>query len=202
MKITLSNSKLGGFIPQLNLPAGKTCAANVPCKKGCYALRGNFGYDKIKGCYEQNLKDFLDDSDKFFDDIISYLRNGDIIYKYFRWFSSGDIVNMDFLYGMIKVAKACPETKFLCFTKKFTLVNMFMAVAPKKLPKNLNIVFSGWDKSFKIDNPFNFPTTYVKFKDKTRNYIPSNANECPGKCHSCKQCWDLKSGEAVYFKYH
>ena len=47
MKITISNtiSKLGGFIPSINLPAGKTCRADAPCQKGCYAKKET-GYIK------------------------------------------------------------------------------------------------------------------------------------------------------------
>lgn len=200
VKITLTNSKLG-IIPQVNLPI-ISCRNDAPCKKGCYANKGTYLYSSVQKNLNNNLKALQNDFDLFFNDIINYVNNSDIIFKYFRWHSCGDIPNYKYLLGVIKVAEKCKNTKFLCYTKKFNLVNMYLALG-KKLPKNLSIVFSGWDKNFIVDNPYNLPTTYVDFKDKTRNVeIPNKAFECQGSCKTCKMCWNLKSGQSVVFHQH
>ena len=204
MKITISttNSKLGGFIPSINLPAGLTCRADAPCQKGCYAKKGNWLYKNVKQSLLNNLEAFNNNNDNYFDYIINYLNNGDISYKFFRWHSSGDIVNINYLKGIVRVAEACPQTKFLCFTKKFNLVNMYLEFKPN-LPENLHIVFSAWDKDFKVNNPFNLPVTYVNFKDSTKNAeIPEFAIPCVGKCSECKACWSLVKGQSVVFNQH
>lgn len=203
MKINISktNSKLGGFIPSINLPAGLTCRADAPCQKGCYAKKGNFTYKNVKQSLLNNLEVFNNSPEDYFNQIINELNNGDITYKFFRWHSSGDIVNLEYLKGIIRVAEACPQTKFLCFTKKFILVNMYLEF--KKIPDNLHIVFSAWDKDFKVDNPHNLPVTYVNFKDKNRNAdIPEYAIPCVGKCYECKACWSLTKGQSVVFNQH
>lgn len=200
MKISLTNSKLGDKIPSLNLPT-TVCRANAPCKKGCYAMKGNWLFKNVVTSLQSNLDHFLRDSKGFFDDIINYINNDDITYKFFRWFSSGDIVNETFLNGMVRVAKKCKQTKFLCFTKKYELINEYLKNA--ELPKNLKIVLSAWDKDFKVDNPHNLPMTYVNFKDQTRNAdIPEFAIPCVGTCSKCKACWSLKKGQSVYFNQH
>lgn len=200
MKISITNSKLGDKIPSLNLPT-TVCRADAPCKKGCYARKGNWLFKNVQTSLQNNLNDFINDRNKFFNDIINFINNDDVIYKFFRWFSSGDIVNYDFLLGMVEVAKKCPDTKFLCFTKKFDLVNLFLDF--NELPENLRIVFSGWNKAFKIDNPHNLPTTYVYFKDSSQNAdIPEFAIPCTGSCKSCKACWNLQKGQSVYFNQH
>ena len=202
MHISITNSKLGDKIPSLNLPPLKTCRANAPCKNGCYALKGNWLFANVKESLNNNLKEFIDDGEKFFNDIINYLNNNDIIYRFFRWFSAGDIVNNTFFRGMIKVAESCPQTKFLCFTKKFELVNNYLNNGGK-LPNNLKIVFSAWDNTFKVDNPHNLPMTYVYFKDKSRNAdIPEFSIPCTGSCKECKACWSLEKGQSVYFNQH
>lgn len=201
MKISLTNSKLGDKIPSLNLPAGATCRSDAPCRSGCYALKGTWSYPNVKSSLKANLDEFMSDSKKFFDDIIEYLNNDDVTYKFFRWFSSGDIVNMEFFYGMLRVAKECPQTKFLCFTKKFYIVNMWLALG-NELPSNLKIVFSGWDESFKVDNPFNLPVTYVYFNGQSNKHIPEYAIPCVGSCSKCKSCWSLQKGQSVYFNKH
>ena len=58
IKISLTNAKLGGTIPSLNLPTA-TCRADAPCKKGCYAKRGNWLYKNVIESLENNLKEFL-----------------------------------------------------------------------------------------------------------------------------------------------
>lgn len=200
MHISITNTKLGD-IPSLNLPPILTCRADAPCKKGCYALKGNWRFPNVKNSLANNLQEFLDNKDKFFNEIIDSLNNGVVCYRFFRWFASGDIVNMDFLNGMIKTAKKCKQTKFLCFTKKFELVNEYLN--NNKLPSNLKIVFSAWDKTFKVDNPHNLPITYVSFKDSSKNAdIPEMAIPCTGKCETCRACWSLKKGQSVVFNEH
>ena len=200
VKISITNSKLGDKIPSLNLPTS-VCRSDAPCKKGCYAKKGNWLFANVVKSLENNLQEFNNNKEQFFDDIIDFINNGDIIYKFFRWFSSGDIVNKDFFNGMVKVANQCKDTKFLCFTKKFSIVNDYLK--ENELPNNLRIVFSGWDKDFTIDNPYNLPTTYVFFKDQSKNAnIPEFAIPCTGSCKNCKACWNLQKGQSVFFNQH
>ena len=48
INISTTNSKLGGTIPSINLPAGLTCRADAPCQKGCYAKKGNWIFKNVK----------------------------------------------------------------------------------------------------------------------------------------------------------
>lgn len=204
MKITISqtNSKLGGAIPSINLPAGKTCRADAPCQKGCYAKRGNWLYKNVQQSLTNNLLAYLADPEDYFNQIIEKLNNEDVVYKFFRWHSSGDIVDEKYLQGVIRVAEASKFTKFLCFTKKFNLVNEYLRKGGK-IPENLKIVFSAWDKNFEVPNPYNLPVTYVFFKDESRNAdIPEFAIPCVGKCYECKACWSLEKGQSVVFNQH
>lgn len=202
VKISKTNSKLGGFIPSVNLPAGLTCRADAPCQKGCYAKKGNWLYKNVKQSLLNNLEIFNTNPNQYFNDIINELNNGDISYKFFRWHSSGDIVNNEYFKGIIKVAESCPQTKFLCFTKKFHIVNLYLEFGGV-IPDNLKIVFSAWDNTFKVDNPFNLPVTYVRFKNESRNAdIPEFAIPCVGKCYECKSCWSLEKGQSVVFNNH
>ena len=201
VKISTTNTKLSGQIPSVNLPAIKTCRHDTPCKFLCYATKGNFTFPNVKESHTHNLACFVADPNKYFNDIISFL-NGLVSYRYFRWHSSGDIVNKEYFLGMIRVAKKCKSVKFLCFTKKFEIVNEYLN-SGEKIPANLHVVFSAWDKSFQVDNPHNLPVTYVDFKDQTQNPdIPELAIPCTGNCPECLACWSLKKGQAVVFHQH
>lgn len=200
VKISLTNTKLGGQIPSINLPPVKTCRCDAPCFRLCYARKYNFTRENVKNSYNHNLACYIADKDKYFNDIISFL-NGLVSYRFFRFHSSGDIVDSDYLKGMVRVAKACKTVKFLCFTKKFELVNDYLK--ENKLPSNLKIVFSAWDKNFKVINPFKLPVTYVDFAKKENNPdIPELAIPCVGKCYECQACWSLKRGQSVVFHQH
>lgn len=201
--ISQGNSKLGDM-PNISVPVS-VCNPNLPCRTNCYARKGNFTYTNVKNGFEANLLEFKTNPEQYFNSIIDYLDNESVIYKYFRWHTSGDIVNMNYLIGMVQVAEACPQTKFLAYTKKFRLVNMYLSVH-KTLPSNLTIVFSGWDKDFQVSNPYNLPVTYINFTTKKMQGKNANfqedAKRCPGDCRHCKMCWHLQAGETLVFNQH
>lgn len=201
VNISIKSKKLGS-IPTINLLASASCRKNAPCAKGCYAKKGNFQRDNVIKPHLENYLLYNENAEGFFQEINKFLNSGIVIYKYFRYHMAGDIVDMKYLYEMIKLANANKQTKFLCFTKKYELVNLYLSVN-KTLPKNLIVVLSYWDNTFKVENPFNLPVAYVDFKKKSRNVeIPNNAKECNGDCTNCLKCWNLKKGESVKFEYH
>ena len=192
------NSKLGANIPSINLPAGKTCRPDAPCFKDCYAKKGRWLFKNVQKSLAENLEAYKQDPDGYFDEIATKTR----LARYVRWHSSGDIVDDAYLTGMCKVARKNPNTDYLAFTKKFDIVNAYVDVG-HRIPRNLHIVFSGWDNLFPVDNPHNFPTTWVFFKETVRNSrIPETAIPCKGKCYECLACWQLRNGQSVYFHKH
>lgn len=200
--ISTTNSKLGENIASVNLPAKITCNPDAPCVRegGCYACKGNWLYKNVQKSLMENLKAYKENPKRYFEVIDIKLQL--VPYRFFRWHSSGDIVDETYLKGMVDIAKKHKGTKFLCFTKKFDIVNSYLD--KHRLPKNLVIVFSSW-KDFHCDNPHNLPCTYVEFK-KDNGYIPENTITCEDKCEKCTLngggCWSLKKGQAVRFKKH
>jgi len=204
VKISLNNSKLGAAIPSVNLPPVITCRKNAPCASGCYDLKGNWRYANVKQSLANNLKLYQENPIQYFQDIIDFLNNQDVTYKFFRYHSAGDIIDYIYLKGMVSVARTCPNVKFLAFTKKFELVNDYLQYE-EYLPENLKIVFSAWDKDFEVINPHNLPVTYIKFcksKGHMTPDIPEFSIPCVGSCKVCKACWSLQLNQSVYFKQH
>lgn len=212
-RISVKVGKLGTAIPSINLPPVITCRADAPCAKcteeggGCYALRGHWLYKNTRNILWNNLYAFRENPKYFFESIAIQTR----MFKFARWFSSGDIINMEFLHGMVKVAKKNTDVKYLCFTKKWELVNEYLD-SGKRLPSNLKIVFSTWGNVIP-ENPHNLPMTYVRFNlrgkkeeklkiQEMNKKIPEMAIPCTGKCYECQACWSLRKGQAVCFKKH
>lgn len=190
------NSKLGISIASVNMPLS-TCAFKCP---GCYANKHHFAMASIKLSLERNLIAYKDNPEEYFRVIHNKLEM--IPYKFFRWHSSGDIVDTQYLDLMFKLARKHKGTQFLCFTKKYGIVNEYLV--NHKKPSNLVLVLSAWGTMLP-DNPHNLPMAFVKGIGGDE-LIPENANECHGNCGECvntsEHCWRMQKGEAVVFKKH
>lgn len=195
-KVSNTNSKLGGQIYSINLPPVVTCRADAPCFKGCYACKGNWLFPNVKNSLQQNLEAYKNNHKLFFESVAAQTA----LVRFCRWHSSGDIVDMQYFEGMCKVARKNKGTHYLCFTKKYELINEFLSKG-KRIPKNLSIVLSAWS-NWIPENPYNLPMTYVYGKEFNNELIPKDAIPCGGKCETCQACWTLKKGQHVYFLKH
>lgn len=199
-KVSKGNSKLGR-IYNINLPAIVTCAPDAPCKKVCYANKGNYCFKSVKSCYAENLQTFLDNPLQAENDILMQLPHveSDLFTLYTRIHSSGDFVNMEYLHMIISICNKRPYMKFLAFTKKYDLINEYL-INYGELPENLTIVYSHW-QGYNMDNKwFNMPIAMVKeYSDVD---IQDDAIACTGHCETCYKCWYMTSGQQVVFNKH
>ena len=195
-KVTNSNAKLG-TISAINVPAIITCREDAPCTSICYACHGNFNYPSVKKCYENNLKSFMENQTQTEKDIIKQLTKT----KYVRVHASGDFVNMAYLKMIVNIAKTLPMVKFMTYTKKYELVNTYIA-SGNKIPKNLKIIFSIWE-NFPMDNPYNMPTAFTELKTgSSDNRKLEKTISCLNDCDACYKCWNIKNGQQVLFHQH
>ena len=196
--ITWDNIKLGGKIPQLNMAYLVTCRKDAPCFKDCYCTHGNMAYPNVRDSHKKKYELYKADPEGFFkklDEELSWNTP-----KYFRWHSAGDIVDIKYLDLMCWLARRHKETRFLCFTKKFEMVNTYLDGHRK--PENLILVLSNWD-TWRVVNPHNLPESFVDFGRGTEG-IPRFAYACSGKCEQCEgqHCWHMKKGDSVCFNKH
>ena len=193
VSVTTGNKKMGHVL-NLSMPTS-VCRADAPCRKGCYARSGTFCYKNVQNCYLNNLNAFLESPERFKTEILKQLP----IIGVFRWHTSGDIVNMEYLEIMVEIARKATDIRFLCFTKKYELVNKYLET--HEIPSNLKMVFSGW-KGLVITNPNNLPIAWMYDHKDPDERIPQDALPCNGGCVQCMVCWKLGSGESVVFDKH
>ena len=161
-----SNRKTGD-IPTINLPAMVTCAACTRSEGGCaasgmcYAIHGLLAmYTSVKARM-RNLLLFRKDPDRYF----KLAAADTAAYKLARWHDSGDIVNLRYFEGMVKVAADNPTTVYLAMTKQLDIVNAFCdKYGRAAIPSNLKILISTWENFDAAENRYNFPTTGVYFE--------------------------------------
>ena len=196
ISISRGNSKMGA-IPSISLPPITTCKNCATCAKKCYANKLYKLYPSVKTAYDNNLRIVTEDRQSYFEQV----KNTAMFTTFFRWHVSGDILDVDYLDNMNKVARQCKATRFLAFTKNYEDVNDYYKTHKK--PRNLQIIFSIPFDGAEIDNPHNLPTAAVILKGQEPK---NNYKICGGNCSECAckgvGCWELKKGETIAFYEH
>lgn len=189
-RISRGNRKLGS-IPNVSLRPIADCANCEHCKKSCYALKAWRMYENVRDAWKSNAAMVHGKHRvKYFEDVDAFIKKRKP--KYFRWHVAGDILDQDYYQWMVAIAKRHPNTKFLCFTKRFDL--KFSG-----RPKNLAVVLSMFP-GMKVPKK-EMPRAWMQ--DGTEHRIPKNTIECQGDCTVCNACWHLnKNKKDVYFHKH
>lgn len=199
IKISPGNIKMGS-IPSVSLPAGVTCRKNCLCYPKCYAHKIERLRKSVREAYESNYRLLIEDPDTYWREVNATV----MLNRYFRFHVSGDIVDMDYLENMAKVAKDNPHCQILCFTKQYELVNEWLDNNEEGFPSNLHIIFSVWD-GMECPNPHNLPESHVRYRDG-HTTAREDAYECGGNCSDCAMvecgCWVLENGEQIIFNEH
>ena len=196
--ISTGNRKTGFAVPSVSLIPVKDCGNCSSCSRLCYDIRNDM-YPTVMDTRARNSAIAHNAVNRYFKEIETASK----AFRFFRWHIGGDILDYNYLLGVIRVAVNNPGCSFLIFTKMYDLVNYFVE-AGGVIPSNLQIIFSDWPGA-KMDNPHNFPTSSPVFADGT-TAAPADAIECPGDCSTCAVmgagCWTLKAGQGVKFNAH
>lgn len=200
ISISCGNAKLGA-IPSVSLLPVIDCGNCKACSRSCYDLRCDMIYKEVVASRARNSAIYTLDRKRYFREIDAWLTLN--FPRAFRWHIGGDIRGAVYLDGMVKIAEAHPEIKFLAFTKMFSVVNSFIDNGGV-IPCNLQIIFSGWPGQ-KMDNPNNLPTSHPLFADGTTS-AHDGAKFCTGNCSECfiekRLCWKAQCGEEIVFNAH
>lgn len=197
VSISRGNSKMGA-IPSVSLPSVVTCR-KCDCQQKCYARKLERIYKTVAESYQNNLRILRETPDVYWREVEGAV----MMTRFFRFHVSGDIPDAAYFDKMVEVATRQKHCEILCFTKKFDIVNDYIA-AHGALPQNLHMVFSAW-VDLEMVNPFSLPEAHVRYRDGTTTAHPDAVN-CNGNCTECAVtdggCWTLKSGEQVVFDEH
>ena len=198
LSFSTGNRKTDSLVPSISLRPILDCGNCSHCSKSCYDFRNDLRFDDAYYSRAKNYAVWTKNPKLYFDEISLYCRRK----VAFRWHIGGDVVNLDYLKGMIRVAKENRHCKFLVFTKMFDLCNEYFASHRK--PINLQIIYSGWFGQ-DMQNPHEFPTSHPIFPNGETS-ASDGARLCTGNCSECfttkSGCWTLKKGEQITFIAH
>lgn len=192
-------SKLDGIL-SWSLQAIDTCPGSsdgngglVPACQGCYATTGNYRFANVKKPREFNREDWK--RAEWIQEMVSALDNS----RYFRWFDSGDMYDVNLANKILAVMLHTPHVQHWLPTrmhkfKKFAHVIKLMQELP-----NVVVRFSSDSVQGEI---IPGDTTSTIFSDT----VPAGAVECQayqheGKCNGCRACYS-KDVPVIAYKSH
>lgn len=197
ISISTANKKMGG-ISSVSLPSVVTCR-ECACQQKCYARKLERLRPSVARAYKRNLDILKNDSDTYWREVEAAV----MLSRFFRFHVSGDIPDNQYLLRMVHVAQRNQHCHILCFTKKYELINDYLA-SGEVFPENLHMILSAW-KGLEMKNPFMLPEAHVRYRDGSTT-ARADAKDCGGNCSECActddGCWTLKSGEQVIFNEH
>lgn len=164
MKITISSGdEKTGRIPTVNLLSGSlplfvlsqgrfltnvagTCiGCDGDCRDFCYAINNEKRHhNSVMKSHITNTLVMRNDLNGYFEQIKEYCLKNKKKAKYFRYHSFGEIETYSYLLGMVEVAKACPDTIFYFYTKRFAFVERYLNEYGA-FPTNLVCNLSEWE---------------------------------------------------------
>lgn len=200
--ISGGNTKLGAIM-NISLPPVVTCSNCGSCSKYCYAIRSYNRFTGTAAGWNENYRLFLTDPMRYFSEISAAVK----MQRFFRWHVSGDIVNGDYLRGMVQVARENPKVEFLAFTKAYQIVNASIDNGVT-IPANLHLLFSA-APGVDMPNPHRLPECHINFADPALNTYCGGAEfeyYCGGNCTECAVngcgCFFLKPGDVTIINQH
>lgn len=209
------NSKTGETVGNYNLPIEYTCDHRCECYKECkcYAENGCYCFTSNQASYTENYLFYkLNTIETVAKNISDYIKeNG---FSLFRYFTCGDIPEEKFLRIMIRVALKNPSVRFWAYTKRYHIVNRFVAEnGLTAIPENLVIIFSHWLNEngtyFPMNNPYNFPTSEFipygreELKETVTHVCPCSDPTVKATCATCDHpCYKLRHGESMALLEH
>ena len=213
LHVAEGNSKVGKHVLDFNLPIEYSCLHTCECyrNRACYACSGCYQFPKNQAGYSENYNFYKSCTTEEFCNALQIAIDKSQ-YKLFRYFTIGDIPDYRFIECMVRLAIANPSVKFWSYTKKYTLVNMWID-ENGSLPDNLVIIFSHWlndnGSYFPMDNKHNLPDSeFIPLGQEERAETVTHICPCsdPTKkatCETCDHpCYELKHGESMALLEH
>lgn len=181
VSISKGNIKVGN-VPNVSLPADKTCRHCRYCMLACYDKKACLQYPNVMDARAKNYSIMKRSLDKYFSDVEMFQRA--MKEAFFRFHVGGDIPNIEYLDRMVKVTHKVKKRNWT-YTKEHETVNEYIAEHGGDWKKiflpYLVPMFSQWDDN-PIENPYNLPVFLCIPKGKEP---PKNMYHCPGNCQIC-----------------
>ena len=182
LTVSISNGNIKiGNVPNVSLPADKTCPHCKDCQFACYDKKACLQYPNVMNARAKNYSIMKRSLRQYFEQIKAWLQKSKC--DFFRFHVGGDISSKEYLDGMVSITNDVKKHAWT-YTKAQDTVNEYIASHGgewRKLAPNLVIMYSKWGYA-PINNPYNMPVFWCIVKGQEP---PKDMYHCPGNCRTC-----------------
>ena len=165
----------------------------------CYALKGNYRFKSVKKSMENRLK-FMNSSE-FIPKMVSLLD----IYRWFRWFDSGDIQSQKMGENIIAICELTPWCNHWIPSKEYKWWKDIKN--NKDEPSNAIVRISTPSHNNKPIKNFKYTSTTFEYKNNNPGYTGFECAAHKNKklygkyeCGDCRACWNKDISNIAYPK--
>lgn len=190
--ISAKRCKRGGMLHKLKIT---TTGKQTVCGK-CYARRGNFARPTIQLGLEKKFHAMQHPLwvEAMVIVITAYEFSG-----YFRWFSSGDVQDLEMLYKIVEVCRRLPFIKFWLPTHEIGIIAAFRrkgGIFPSNLVVRVSSDYIDEEPSHNMLKKLGVLGGAV---NRTKFDCPAYKQD--GMCQQCRRCWD-ENLFMITYPYH
>lgn len=194
-------SKLDGIL-SWSLQAIDTCPGSVAkdgglvaACKGCYATTGNYNYPNVKAPRISNREDWKR-LDWVYDMSIALDSS-----RYFRWFDSGDMYDINLAEKILAVMESTPWCKHWMPTRMHKFKKFSNILNKMQGLDNVVVRYSSDSVAGEIVQGSTSSTIFSNEDQLPKNATVCRAYENAGKCNGCRACYS-KDIPVIAYKAH
>jgi len=114
-------------------------------------------------------------------------------FAYVRYSAHGEIINYQHYLNLVRIALKNPQTTFVLWTKRASIVRQYQARPIHGMPRNLILIFS----NPRIDRVIDVPRGFHKVFNNVAKGSTAPQNCTGKKCMDCLACYRKDSGTDV-----
>lgn len=191
VSLTLSTLKMGDT-PSVSLDPELTCNPALPCWGRCNVRRLLHVRPAVRACWRSNTMAALQDRDRYFAAVGGFLAAE--LPPFFRFHVGGDIPDGDYFKRMVKLARAFPATRILCFTKRHDL--------DLHVTENLTVRASVWPGWGDVPGLRRRRLPIAWMQDGREDRLPRKTKPCSARCQACRHfCWKSPLADVVFYQH-
>ena len=170
------------------------------CKNACYAVNSCvYHHNSVIPAWGENTLLARENMPEFFHQLDIFFEEN--LVAVFRWHVGGEFFSKEYMLAVYDFCRNHPDTKFYCYTKRFSWVEELNNYKPDNLVVNVSI----WHNNY--NNPLGYPTfIYDDGIDENIAKLPhcpavdKDGHETGVTCAKCRRCFTAKNGNniAVY----
>lgn len=172
------------------------------CKGACYAVNSCvYHHNSVIPAWGENTLLARENMIEFFHQLNVFFDEN--IVSVFRWHVGGEFFSKTYMREVYDFCANHPDTRFYCYTKRFTWLEELHEFKPANLVVNVSI----WHNNY--SNPLNYPTfIYDDGIDENIAKLPhcpavdKDGHETGVTCAKCRRCFTAKEGNNVAVYAH